>query len=40
MAVWPLVRTRLDKLHKELRRAAKKTLEMAEKEGLSQALER
>lgn len=34
LAVWPLVRARLERLHKELRKSAKKTLEIAEQEGL------
>ena len=34
LAVWPVVRQDLGKLHKKLRRAAEKTLEKAQEEGL------
>lgn len=34
MAVWPLVRRELDRLHRKLRKAAYSTLEMAQREGL------
>ena len=34
LAVWPVVREELNRLHKRLRKAGKKTLEMAEREGL------
>ena len=34
LAVWPVVREELDRLHKRLRKAGKRTLEMAEREGL------
>ena len=34
LAIWPVVREELDKLHGKLRKAAKKTLDIAEKEGL------
>ncbi len=34
LAVWPLVRKELDCLHRKLRKAANKTLEMVEREGL------
>ncbi len=34
MAVWPLVRRELDRLHRKLRKAADSTLEMAQREGL------
>ena len=33
MAVWPLVRKELDRLHKKLKKTAQKTLEMVEKES-------
>ena len=32
MAVWPLVRKELNRLHKKLRKAATKTLELASEE--------
>ncbi len=34
LAVWPVVREELNRLHKKLREAGKKTLNMAEREGL------
>jgi len=34
LAVWPLVRKELDRLHKRLRDSAKGTLEMVERVGL------
>ncbi len=33
LAVWPAVRDELNRLHKRLRKAGKKTLEMVEREG-------
>ena len=34
LAVWPVVRDELNRLHQKLRRAGKKTLKMVEREGL------
>ena len=34
LAIWPLVRRELDRLHRKLRKAADSTLEMAQREGL------
>ena len=34
LAVWPLVRDDLNRLHRKLKRASKKTLERVEREGL------
>lgn len=34
LAVWPLVREELNRLHQKLTKAGKKTLEMVEREGL------
>ena len=34
LAIWPVVRAELNRLHKKLRKSAQKTLEIAESEGL------
>ena len=34
LAVWPLVREELNRLHRKLRNAGKKTLELVDREGL------
>ena len=34
LAVWPVVREELNRLHQKLRKAGKKTLEMVGREGL------
>ena len=34
LAVWPVVREELNRLHQKLTKAGKKTLEMVEREGL------
>ncbi len=34
LSVWPVVREELNRLHRRLRKAARKALEMAETEGL------